>query len=565
MLTTAQESALARVLYIGAPLVTLFIIDGSVTDPVNTPKLFVLGIVGFSALGVIVSKLPKYTPMEWIRRGGITLVFLMVSIGVLVSSKAPFSQSFFGSYGRNNGFLMYLLLVLILIAASFLANEDGIRKIVYGLLAAGIVNLIYCGWVLLFGDFLGWSNPYGNILGTLGNPNFIGAFLGIFGTIWFALAIAPTSSRVIRIASLVVLPVTVVETYLSRAIQGRVLLVLGCGIVGFFWLRDRFKANHIAIGYLAIGVFLAVLAVAGALQKGPLAQYLYKTSVSLRGQYWLAGWRTGEMNPWTGVGFDSFGDWYRRTRDIKAITLPGVNTVVNAAHNVPIDMFAFGGWPLFLSYIGLVIYVGFTAIRLIAKIRKYDFVLVALVSGWFCYQVQSLISINQIGLAVWGWLFSGLILGYSYKINRTEKSPDGVSSKKGNSAQKNGQIFTPGLFAGVFGIIGAIIAVPPLSADMKWRSALLSTQVTSLEQSLEPSFMNPSNSNRYFSSAQLLEANKFSTQAHQVITDALEFNSESFDLWKMLYLLQSSTELERAEALQNMKRLDPLNPDVTAN
>ena len=266
MLTTAQESALARVFYIGAPLVTLFIIDGSVTDPVNTPKLFVLGIVAFSALGVVLSKAPKFTRMKWVTLAGLPLIFLAVSIEVLISSKAPFSQSFFGSYGRNNGFLMYALLVLILIAASFLTHEGGIKKIVYGLLTAGIINLIYCGWVLLFGDFLSWSNPYGNILGTLGNPNFIGAFLGIFGTIWFALAIAPSTHRVIKIVSFAVLPVTVVETYLSHAIQGRVLLVFGCGLVGFFWLRDRYKSNYVSIGYLSFGVIVAVLAVAGSLQ-----------------------------------------------------------------------------------------------------------------------------------------------------------------------------------------------------------------------------------------------------------------------------------------------------------
>jgi hypothetical protein len=239
--------------------------------------------------------------------------------------------------------------------------------------------------------------------------------------------------------------------------------------------------------------------------------------------------------------------------------------VVDTAHNVPVDMFAFGGWPLFVSYIAMTLFVGITAIRLTLKVRKFDFILVSLVSGWFCYQLQSLISINQIGLAIWGWLFSGLILGYSFNLDRKEKASGQESVRKAGSNPSKNQILTPGLYAGVFAMVGAIIAVPPLSADMKWRSALLSSQVTSLEASLKSTYLNPSNSYRYFSSAQLLEANKFSAQAHQVVLNGLEFNRDSFNLWKLLYLLQSSTDSERNEALQNMKRLDPLNPDVTAN
>ena len=40
---------------------------------------------------------------------------------------------------------------------------------------------------------------------------------------------------------------------------------------------------------------------------------------------------------------DTFGDWYRRMRDAHALELPGVNNVVNAAHNVPIDIFHLEG------------------------------------------------------------------------------------------------------------------------------------------------------------------------------------------------------------------------------
>ena len=46
--------------------------------------------------------------------------------------------------------------------------------------------------------------------------------------------------------------------------------------------------------------------------------------------------------------------------------------------------------------------------------------------------------------------------------------------------------------------------------------------------------------------------------------EALKFNPNSYDMWRALYLIKASTTEERNLAVQNMKRLDPLNPDVTA-
>jgi hypothetical protein len=53
-------------------------------------------------------------------------------------------------------------------------------------------------------------------------------------------------------------------------------------------------------------------------------------------------------------------------------------------------------------------------------------------------------------------------------------------------------------------------------------------------------------------------------QAHQIAVKAVQYNPDYFDSWKLLYFLSNSTEDEKQAALKNMKRLDPLNPDVLA-
>jgi hypothetical protein len=49
MLTLSSEKSLARFISGGTFLATILVIWGSVTDPVNTPKLFILGASAFAA------------------------------------------------------------------------------------------------------------------------------------------------------------------------------------------------------------------------------------------------------------------------------------------------------------------------------------------------------------------------------------------------------------------------------------------------------------------------------------------------------------------------------------
>jgi hypothetical protein len=357
--------------------------------------------------------------------------------------------------------------------------------------------------------------------------------------------------------------VTAYEIFSSHAIQGRVVGATGVGIVGFFYVRSKFRPIAAWL-YAGAGTIAGVFALLGALQIGPLTSAIYKTSVSLRGQYWLAGWNTGEARPLTGVGMDSFGDWYRRSRDIHALELPGVNTVVNASHNVPIDMFAFGGWALFISYLLIMGMGGWALIRAALRSKQFDPILVVLTSSWVGYQLQSIISINQIGLAVWGWVLTGAAIAFEKTSRESITSGAQKVLKSRNRGETIEQQAKPILLASTFALVGLILALPPFTSDSKWRSASLSRTVEALEATMEPGYFNPQNTVKYLSNIQNLEQNQLFDQAHTYALRAVDWNSESFDLWKTLYLLTNSTVQEKSLALENMKRLDPLNPDVTS-
>jgi len=566
MLKLEVEKKLATYLSVGTFIVTVFLLASTGTDPVNVTKLFALGGVAIGVLGISLvfghkALLASFKPILIA-----IAIFDLLMMFASVTSKAPFSQNYFGAFGRNNGLLTYALLSVITIASLLLYKLESFEKIFYGLFAAGLLNIVYCGWVLAFGDFIPWSNPYGNILGLFGNPDFISAFLGMFIAGSLAFIVTPKTTFLQRIILTVASVLALYEIVKSHAIQGLVVTAGGIAIVGFYAVRSRFKQQFIAYGYATAVMVLGIFAVFGTLQKGPFS-FVYKRSVSLRGTYWSAGLEMGKTHPLTGVGLDTYGDWYRRARPpVALIDTPGVATVSNVAHNVVIDFFASGGFPLLLSYLSILAFGFISIFRVTARGREYDRVFVGLSAVWLCYQVQSIISINQIGLAIWGWLITGLLVAYEHSTRSEISEADSPKSKVGKSRTKSQtSVISPQLVAGVGMIIGFLIALPPLSADAKWFSATNSHDVAKVEAALVPGIFNPADSSRYASAVNLFQVSKLPDLAHKYAVIAVKFNPDEFIAWKQLYSLPNVTATEKAQALANMKRLDPKNPDVTAN
>jgi hypothetical protein len=110
------------------------------------------------------------------------------------------------------------------------------------------------------------------------------------------------------------------------------------------------------------------------------------------------------------------------------------------------------------------------------------------------------------------------------------------------------------------GLVGFVIAIPPLANDIKWRAAQDSRNAQQLQEVTSVSYFNPPNSYALNSITGIFETSGISDLAHSTALKALEFNPNSYDSWRNLYNLKSSTELEKVKALKNMQRLDPLNP-----
>ena len=221
-------------------------------------------------------------------------------------------------------------------------------------------------------------------------------------------------------------------------------------------------------------------------------------------------------------------------------------------------MYANGGLLLFVSYLSITVMSFINIQRILKRLKSFDTNSAILISLFVGFQAQALISIAQIGIAIWGWILAGLLHSYS-RILATEAE---VSQSKNKKAKKISQDSPVGVFVFASAVIGLLISVPPYSADAKYTSAVNSQDLKRVEAALQPSYFNPISSQRYAMAAYLLEQNNFNELSHKYALKGVEFNPHFYEAWKLLYILKSTTEEERKLALSKMKALDPLNPNL---
>jgi len=555
------EKKLTWVLAIGGCITTVIVLAWNANEPVNAPKLLILGFVGFASLFSLIfnHKLVVRTKLH-IFTYVVLALFLLFSLVSILNSESSLTTGFFGVWGRNTGFIAYACLAIVLAAASQIQSASATRRVLDGLFYAGVLNVIYFIFTLFGIELIPWSNVYERVLGTFGNPNFVGAFMGLFVILCFVRALDASQSKYSRIICWGLIPITLFEIKKSLASQGVAITVLGIGLLGFFYLLWNVKSRIPLVAYTVVSTIFGILAVAGALQKGPLASLIYKSSVSFRGEYWAAGINMGISNPIFGVGLDSYGIYYRQFRNATALISPGKDVITNSAHNVYVDFFASGGYPLLLAYVALTILALIKIFYGIKTIKKYDATFVALTILWTCYQVQSIVSINQIGIAIWGWILGGLLIGYKIpsdtNLQKIETKPQtGKTSGYKVSKEKKNISVIPII---VGGIVGVFVVAPPYSADVNWRSVLLKPNATNLETGAKKWPLTPE---IIVQSSEIYSKNKLPDKGLELAKFATEKFPHDFRVWYFYYKIPNISSSEKALALKYLRELDPLNPD----
>jgi O-antigen ligase len=539
-------------LLILGPLTTLLVSPRSNFDPINLVKLLAVTSISFAAYALSISSRDSSRELN-IRPVRYTAVFFIVWMFiVIVVTGAPLEQQIWGVFGRNTGFLTYVSLIFVLLSTSLVQETSFYRKLIEALVLTAVPTTLYAVVQVAGRDPIPWSvmAPFA----TLGNVNFSSAFFGLASICSVVLILQKRFSLVVRMLLVTMVVVDLLIILKTGSIQGFMIFIAGMGIASYLWIRSKVQETVIRVAYLLIGFIGFFLTSLALLNLGPLARFVFGETILYRFDYWYAGWNMTLKNPIFGVGLDSYGDWYRQLRGEVATLRTNPDRISNTAHNIYLDISASGGFPLLIAYLLILSFAARASWRFIRRTREFDPYFVAMFSAWLAYLIQAAISINQIGVGIWGWLFTGGLIGYEI-VTR----PEGDSSKRKRGEIRASVNPMPAASAllGIFAFaVGFALSFIPFSADMKFKDALQSNSLEALKGSV-----NRVGSTAYQFELTLDAALKQNNEpeAKMILEGLLARYPRDFMAWQVKSLLPSSTPEERLEAQKRLLELDPFN------
>jgi hypothetical protein len=78
----------------------------------------------------------------------------------------------------------------------------------------------------------------------------------------------------------------------------------------------------------------------------------------------------------------------------------------------------------------------------------------------------------------------------------------------------------------------------------------------------EAAYIWPLDPSRMIQVARSLNENNFLTQGLKVAEDAVKAFPNTYDCWATLYLMNAATEQQKGNAIIELRRLDPNNPEL---
>lgn len=405
-----NKSSINALLF-GLAAVTLYF-NEKANDPFNSYKL----VIALFLSGWLSGQLVEYYRKNPLKKNT-TDFYLLVLISIFLLSQVVsiavsdiFIVSFLGETQRRNGLLSYLALSIIFIYTSIRFNLHNSNQLLKSSMLIGFVLVTYGTLQILGRDFVDWNNPHNSMIGTLGNPNFASSLIAIMVLLALFTLFHKTVHLGYRLVSLPVICLGFFTIYRSNSRQG--LLVIGLGLLLFASLYSWFQSKRFKFLVPTASLLVILVSVLGMLQKGPAAYFLYKDSVSVRGFYWGAAIEMFKSFPLTGVGLDSYGSYFKEYRSLDYPLRYGYELTSTNAHNTYLQLFSTGGVLVGVSYcllMLLILLVGLKSIREANGDQRN--LAIALLSIWVSFQAQSFISIDNMGISIWGWVLGGAIIG----------------------------------------------------------------------------------------------------------------------------------------------------------
>lgn len=512
-------------------------------DSISLPKFVLLTTYGFIGIIYIIFNITNFINRLNLTAKLISLGFLFCITLSFFGSQSPKVQLLFGRDGRYNGALTFISLVILFLISTTI-KLDHLSYLLRKIFISITIITVYAIFQLLNLDPIKWDTVNVQYFGTFGNPNFLSSFLAISVIPTTMLIFKKIKKENIVLRAFFFLIIYVIATYMihrTYSIQGFVVLMMTNFIWLILWLYSKYKFKTM---YLSI--FIAILAsyigLIGSLNRGPFASILYKSSLTSRGDFFRSATSMTKDNWISGVGPDSFGDYYLKYRDVMAANRLNPE-IADSAHNYFLDLSANLGIFMLFFYSLMVVLTVIVFIKLY-KTTNFNDNLLVLFTIWLGLIIQSLISPLNLTFLTFIFLFSGLAIG---NWNH--------SSSIGNSDQKKVKLNWK--YPTLGGLLCAFLVLNPIvQRDHKILLANNSKRLDLLLLALE---QYPRSTTSYNKALVILNNQGDEKQSLILARKAAEFNNRSSAAHLFIFQNSLSSDTEKSEALKKLIALDPNN------
>lgn len=535
-----------QILVIGAGAISLVIAPYISYEVITPPKFLLLGVLaGLSTSHVLVTlkmRQLKTKPLV------VTLIFISTLFATLIFNHAKFLSQIYGVDGRRNGVVTYLCLAIIFLSATVAVESTSLKFYNLIIKITSFIASIYAIVQILNLDPIPWDRDINWISSTFGNPNMLSSFLAM-SCVPLILSIMAGKIKY----NTILLLISLFVVYETRSYQGFVALFLALisiFLVLILKLKKKFAIKGISVA-LAF-VFLVGL-ILDITQMAPWHSFFYKASLSTRLDYWRAALGIFKNYPIFGVGMDQFGNFYGRFRDLDASRNLEGALATDSVHNIFLDLLVNGGVLLFIAYLIMVSLTFLKIYKTISNFNKINLEYLSLVGIWLVYLLQSLISINNLGLAVWGWIAMGILISFDEEkigTNFLFKPQNSPATPSFTGPKSNTLLFR--LFAGA--VTGALVVSPIIKINLDLCSAYSQKNEAKL---ITAGYEWPEDPRRMSKIAQTLIEIGSWAEAQKMLEKASRLEQDSDVPYKIMLNLPNLTSSERDDILKQILKLDP--------
>ncbi|MCU1486248.1 MAG: hypothetical protein JWN67_2994 [Actinomycetia bacterium] len=438
-------------------------------EPFQAPKLVVLTVGAAVLAGFVGWELNRAGAVR-IPCGRLvvgTAAFVALFALATLLGEQPLG-SVFGDYGRSAGLLAYVAAVVVLLSVVRTHAAEDLPGLALAMLAAAVPVIGFGVLQVLGFQPLGLSSEVSDVVGTLGQPNFMAGFAGM--VLPFAVWAVVRAGRdpLVAVAAAVLGFATLVVGVRTESFQALPSMAAGLGVVLVVVLLDRFGARTAGI---AVAGVVALTLVVGVGAHSYVDRQV-RSGMDERVLLWEAGRDMVVDRPILGSGPNGYGAEFSRHRPAVHAERYGTFASADSPHDIPLSMFVMGGLPLGLLYLAFVGATGFLLLRGLRRLTGEPRLLLAAFGGaWAAYQVQSLVSIESpvmlVGHAVTAgaiWVFAGATQVRTFTV-------PALAPARGGSS-----LVRAGTFVWAAGVILVLVALwwttIPVRADVAYRHSL---------------------------------------------------------------------------------------------